>query len=157
MIVRRGEIFFAELNPVQGSEQGGTRPVLVVQNDIGNQYSPTTIVVAITSQINKAKLPTHVELPKEKTGLDKDSVILAEQVAVHTINLFLSNRNGNPPGFRIINGIFPGADVPFPPRSNNFQIRSQGFYGQFKTHLVITFSGSTMGDGLRPFFPGNLH
>ncbi|HHT63127.1 MAG: type II toxin-antitoxin system PemK/MazF family toxin [Bacillota bacterium] len=80
MIVRRGEIFFAELNPVQGSEQGGTRPVLVVQNDIGNQYSPTTIVVAITSQINKAKLPTHVELPKEKTGLDKDSVILAEQV-----------------------------------------------------------------------------
>ncbi|MGI6712127.1 MAG: type II toxin-antitoxin system PemK/MazF family toxin [Bacillota bacterium] len=80
MIVRRGEVFFAELNPVQGSEQGGTRPVLVVQNDIGNQYSPTTIIVAITSQINKAKLPTHVELPKEKTGLDKDSVILTEQV-----------------------------------------------------------------------------
>lgn len=80
MIVRRGEVFFAELNPVQGSEQGGTRPVLVVQNDIGNQYSPTTIVVAITSQINKAKLPTHIELPKDKTGLDKDSVILAEQV-----------------------------------------------------------------------------
>ncbi|MGI6683965.1 MAG: type II toxin-antitoxin system PemK/MazF family toxin [Bacillota bacterium] len=80
MIVRRGEVFFAELNPVQGSEQGGTRPVLVVQNDIGNQYSPTTIIVAITSQINKAKLPTHIELPKERTGLDKDSVILAEQV-----------------------------------------------------------------------------
>lgn len=80
MIVRRGEVLFAQLNPVQGSEQGGTRPVLVVQNDIGNQHSPTTIVVAITSQINKAKLPTHIELSKKKTGLDKDSVILAEQI-----------------------------------------------------------------------------
>lgn len=80
MIIKRGEIFFAELNPVQGSEQGGNRPVLVVQNDIGNQFSPTTIVLAITSQINKAKLPTHVELSKERTGLEKDSVILAEQV-----------------------------------------------------------------------------
>lgn len=80
MIIKRGEVFYAELNPVQGSEQGGTRPVLVVQNDIGNQYSPTTIILAITSQINKAKLPTHVELPKEKTGLERDSVILAEQV-----------------------------------------------------------------------------
>ncbi|MDD2498491.1 MAG: type II toxin-antitoxin system PemK/MazF family toxin [Desulfitobacteriaceae bacterium] len=80
MIIKRGEVFYAELNPVQGSEQGGTRPVLVVQNDIGNQYSPTTIILAITSQINKAKLPTHVELPREKTGLERDSVILAEQV-----------------------------------------------------------------------------
>lgn len=80
MIIKRGEVFYAELNPVKGSEQGGTRPVLVVQNDIGNQYSPTTIVLAITSQINKAKLPTHVELPKAKTGLERDSVILAEQV-----------------------------------------------------------------------------
>ncbi|MDD4753630.1 MAG: type II toxin-antitoxin system PemK/MazF family toxin [Desulfitobacteriaceae bacterium] len=80
MIIKRGEVFYAELKPVQGSEQGGTRPVLVVQNDIGNQYSPTTIILAITSQINKAKLPTHVELPREKTGLERDSVILAEQV-----------------------------------------------------------------------------
>ena len=61
-MIKRGEIYFAQLNPVVGSEQGGIRPVLVVQNDVGNQYSPTTIVLAITSQINKAKLPTHVEL-----------------------------------------------------------------------------------------------
>jgi mRNA interferase MazF len=78
--IRRGEIYFAQLNPVVGSEQGGIRPVLVVQNDIGNQYSPTTIVMAITSQINKAKLPTHIELRAEKFGLEKDSVILGEQV-----------------------------------------------------------------------------
>jgi len=80
MAVRRGEIYYAELNPVIGSEQGGTRPVLVVQNDIGNQYSPTTIVVAITSQISKGKLPTHVEIRAERSGLEKDSVILTEQI-----------------------------------------------------------------------------
>lgn len=80
MLIKRGEIYFAQLNPVIGSEQGGIRPVLVVQNDIGNQYSPTTIVLAITSQINKAKLPTHVELKADKFGLDKDSVILGEQI-----------------------------------------------------------------------------
>ncbi|NLU48811.1 MAG: type II toxin-antitoxin system PemK/MazF family toxin [Syntrophomonadaceae bacterium] len=80
MVIRRGEIYFAQLNPVVGSEQGGIRPVLVVQNDIGNQYSPTTIILAITSQINKAKLPTHVELRANKFGLDKDSVILGEQI-----------------------------------------------------------------------------
>ena len=80
MLIKRGEIYFAQLNPVIGSEQGGIRPVLVVQNDIGNQYSPTTIVLAITSQINKAKLPTHVELKAAKFGLDKDSVILGEQI-----------------------------------------------------------------------------
>jgi mRNA interferase MazF len=78
--IKRGEVYFAQLNPVVGSEQGGIRPVLVVQNDIGNQYSPTTIILAITSQINKAKLPTHVELKAAKYGLDKDSVILGEQV-----------------------------------------------------------------------------
>lgn len=78
--VRKGDIFYAQLNPVVGSEQGGTRPVLVVQNDIGNQYSPTTIVLAITSQISKAKLPTHVEISKEKGNLERDSVILAEQI-----------------------------------------------------------------------------
>ena len=78
--VRKGDIYYAQLNPVIGSEQGGTRPVLVIQNDLGNQYSPTTIVVAITSQITKAKLPTHIEMPKEKGNLEKDSVILAEQI-----------------------------------------------------------------------------
>ncbi len=80
MGIKRGEIYFAHLNPVVGSEQGGTRPVLVVQNDVGNQYSPTTIVLAITSQINKAKLPTHVEVSADMIGLDKNSVILAEQI-----------------------------------------------------------------------------
>lgn len=79
-MVMRGEIYFAQLNPVQGSEQGGMRPVLIIQNDIGNAHSPTTIVLAITSQINKARLPTHVELRKEESGLQKDSVILAEQI-----------------------------------------------------------------------------
>ena len=80
VLVKRGDIFFAALNPVQGSEQGGTRPVIVVQNDVGNQYSPTTIVLAITSRIHKAKLPTHVEIPCVESGLNKDSVVLAEQL-----------------------------------------------------------------------------
>ncbi|MCW2276698.1 type II toxin-antitoxin system PemK/MazF family toxin [Heliophilum fasciatum] len=80
MVIRRGEVYYAELNPVVGSEQGGTRPVLIVQNDIGNQYSPTTIVAAITSQISKAKLPTHVEVPARRSGLDRDSVVLLEQI-----------------------------------------------------------------------------
>ncbi|MGI5912291.1 MAG: type II toxin-antitoxin system PemK/MazF family toxin [Syntrophomonadaceae bacterium] len=79
-MIKRGEIYFAQLNPVIGSEQGGIRPVLVIQNDIGNQYSPTTIVLAITSQINKAKLPTHVEIDAETYGLERDSVILGEQI-----------------------------------------------------------------------------
>ncbi|AQS60164.1 type II toxin-antitoxin system PemK/MazF family toxin [Desulforamulus ferrireducens] len=80
MQVRRGDIFYADLSPVVGSEQGGTRPVLILQNDIGNQYSPTTIIAAITSQIAKAKLPTHVEIQAKISGLDKDSVVLLEQV-----------------------------------------------------------------------------
>ena len=80
MNIKRGEIYYAELNPVIGSEQGGTRPVLVIQNNIGNQYSPTTIIVAITSQISKAKLPTHVEVRSKRSGLEKDSVILTEQI-----------------------------------------------------------------------------
>lgn len=80
MIIKRGEIYYAELNPVVGSEQGGTRPVLVVQNDIGNQFSPTTIIAAITSQIAKAKLPTHVEVRAMRSGLERDSVILTEQI-----------------------------------------------------------------------------
>ncbi len=80
MGLKRGEIFFAELNPVQGSEQGGIRPVLVVQNDVGNSHSPTTIVLPITSRLTKAKLPTHVELTKVESGLARDSVVLAEQI-----------------------------------------------------------------------------
>lgn len=80
MIIKRGDILYADLSPVIGSEQGGVRPVLVVQNDIGNKYSPTVIVSAITSQINKAKLPTHVEINGTEYGLNKDSVILLEQI-----------------------------------------------------------------------------
>lgn len=78
--VLRGDVFYANLNPVIGSEQGGVRPVLILQNDIGNKYSPTTIVAAITSRIKKAKLPTHVELDSSSFSLEKDSVILLEQV-----------------------------------------------------------------------------
>ena len=78
--VLRGDIYYANLNPVIGSEQGGVRPVLILQNDIGNKYSPTTIVAAITSRIKKAKLPTHVELDSSHFALEKDSVILLEQV-----------------------------------------------------------------------------
>ena len=80
MTVKRGDIFYADLSPVVGSEQGGVRPVLIVQNDIGNRYSPTVIAAAITSQINKAKLPTHIEISSTEYGLNKDSVILLEQV-----------------------------------------------------------------------------
>lgn len=80
VIVKRGDIFYADLSPVIGSEQGGVRPVLIVQNDIGNKYSPTVIVAAITSQINKAKLPTHIEINAAEYGITKDSVILLEQI-----------------------------------------------------------------------------
>ncbi|HCW04860.1 MAG TPA: PemK family transcriptional regulator [Clostridium sp.] len=80
MIVKRGDIFYADLSPVVGSEQGGVRPVIIIQNDIGNKYSPTVIVAAITSQINKAKLPTHVEISSIEYGLNKDSVVLLEQI-----------------------------------------------------------------------------
>ena len=79
-MIKRGEIYFADLSPVVGSEQGGVRPVLVVQNDVGNKYSPTIIAAAITSQLEKAKLPTHIQLPAEKYGLPKDSVVLLEQI-----------------------------------------------------------------------------
>ena len=80
MIVKRGDIFYADLSPVIGSEQGGVRPVLIVQNDVGNKYSPTVIAAAITSQINKAKMPTHIEISAQDYGLNKDSVILLEQI-----------------------------------------------------------------------------
>ncbi len=80
MSIKRGDVFYADLNPVVGSEQGGVRPVLIIQNDVGNRYSPTVIVAAITSRIDKAKLPTHVEIEAEAGQLEKDSVILLEQV-----------------------------------------------------------------------------
>ena len=79
-IVRRGEIYYADLSPVVGSEQGGMRPVLIVQNDVGNRYSPTVIAAAITSQQNKARLPTHIEIDARTYGLSKNSVVLLEQM-----------------------------------------------------------------------------
>ena len=78
--VKRGDIFYADLSPVVGSEQGGIRPVLIVQNDVGNKYSPTVIAAAITSQKDKTKLPTHIQVNAEESGLSKDSIVLLEQV-----------------------------------------------------------------------------
>lgn len=80
MIIRRGDIYYADLRPVVGSEQGGVRPVLIIQNDIGNKHSPTVICAAITSKMNKAKLPTHVELDTRRCDMVRDSVILLEQL-----------------------------------------------------------------------------
>jgi len=79
-MVKRGELYYADLSPVVGSEQGGVRPVLVIQNDIGNRYSPTVIAAAITSQLNKAKLPTHIAIEAEEFGLPKNSIVLLEQI-----------------------------------------------------------------------------
>ncbi len=79
-MIKRGELYYADLSPVVGSEQGGIRPILVVQNDTGNKYSPTIIAAAVTSQLNKAKLPTHIELNANEFGLIKNSVILLEQI-----------------------------------------------------------------------------
>ena len=80
MEVHRGEVFYADLSPVVGSEQGGIRPVLIVQNEIGNRHSPTVIAAAITSRLDKARLPTHINIRAEDTGLAKDSVVLLEQI-----------------------------------------------------------------------------
>ena len=80
MNVKRGEIYYADLSPVIGSEQGGTRPVLIVQNDVGNKFSPTVIAAAITSKLGKSKMPTHIDVYADKFGLAKDSVILLEQI-----------------------------------------------------------------------------
>ena len=80
MNIKRGEIYYADLSPVIGSEQGGIRPVLIVQNDVGNKYSPTVIAAAITSQKDKTKLPTHITVEAENCGLAKDSIVLLEQV-----------------------------------------------------------------------------
>ncbi len=80
LIIRRGDIFYADLRPVIGSEQGGVRPVLIIQNDVGNKHSPTVICAAVTSKMNKAKLPTHVELSAKQCDMVRDSVILLEQL-----------------------------------------------------------------------------
>lgn len=80
MNIKRGDIFYADLSPVVGSEQGGLRPVLIIQNDVGNKYSPTVIAAAITSRMSKTRLPTHIDVYAEKVGLAKDSVILLEQI-----------------------------------------------------------------------------
>lgn len=80
MNIKRGDIYYADLSPVVGSEQGGLRPVLIIQNDVGNKYSPTVIAAAITSRMEKSKLPTHIDLYADKVGLSKDSVVLLEQV-----------------------------------------------------------------------------
>ncbi|MGN0312349.1 MAG: type II toxin-antitoxin system PemK/MazF family toxin [Lachnospiraceae bacterium] len=80
MVIRRGDIFYADLRPVVGSEQGGIRPVLILQNDVGNRHSPTVICAAVTSKMKKAKLPTHVEISASEYHMEKDSVILLEQV-----------------------------------------------------------------------------
>lgn len=79
-MIRRGDVYYADLSPVIGSEQGGVRPVLIIQNDIGNRHSPTVICAAITSRMNKAKLPTHVELNASTSNMDEDSVTLLEQL-----------------------------------------------------------------------------
>ena len=80
MVIKRGDMFYADLSPVVGSEQGGIRPVLIIQNDMGNKYSPTVIAAAITSQMNKNRLPTHIEIDSEEFGLKSDSVVLTEQI-----------------------------------------------------------------------------
>ena len=80
MVIKRGDIYYADLRPVVGSEQGGIRPVLIIQNNVGNRHSPTVICAAITSKMNKAKLPTHIEIDAVRYGIEKDSVILLEQL-----------------------------------------------------------------------------
>ncbi len=80
MVIKRGDMFYADLSPVVGSEQGGIRPVLIIQNDMGNKYSPTVIAAAITSQTGKNKLPTHIEITSKLNGLKADSVVLTEQI-----------------------------------------------------------------------------
>lgn len=97
MTVKRGELYYADLSPVVGSEQGGIRPVLVVQNDMGNKYSPTIIAAAVTSKIHKARLPTHIELPSA-FGLVKDSVILLEQIRTIDKRRLMAKIGELPPG-----------------------------------------------------------
>ena len=112
MVVRRGDMYYADLSPVIGSEQGGIRPVLVIQNNTGNKYSPTVIVSAITSQLNKNKLPTHIELDSKNFGLKADSVVLTEQI--RTIDKSrLKEKIGHIDDSRIMNKINNALGVSF--------------------------------------------
>lgn len=128
MNVKRGELYYADLSPVVGSEQGGVRPVLVVQNDIGNKYSPTVIAAAVTSKINKAKLPTHIELPSAY-GLAKDSVILLEQI--RTPGQTQTERTHRRTAAR--------SDEPRKPRHFNFA----RIFGRFKSALSVENVGTS--------------
>ena len=112
MVVKRGDMFYADLSPVVGSEQGGIRPVLIIQNDLGNKYSPTVIAAAITSQTGKTKLPTHIEINSEKCGLKSDSIVLTEQI--RTIDKSrLKERIGHIDDEKIINRINNALGVSF--------------------------------------------
>ena len=112
MTIKRGDMFYADLSPVVGSEQGGVRPVLIIQNDMGNKYSPTVIAAAITSQTNKTKLPTHIELDENTEGLKSNSVILTEQI--RTIDKSrLKERIGHIDDIEVINKINNALGVSF--------------------------------------------
>ena len=112
MVVKRGDMFYADLSPVVGSEQGGIRPVLIIQNDTGNKYSPTVIAAAITSQTGKTKLPTHIEIEPEQSGLKAESVVLTEQI--RTIDKSrLKEKIGHIEDERIINKINNALGVSF--------------------------------------------
>ena len=112
MVIKRGDMFYADLSPVVGSEQGGIRPVLIIQNDTGNKYSPTVIAAAITSQMGKAKLPTHIEIGSGDNGLKTDSVVLTEQI--RTIDKSrLKERIGHIDDGNIINQINSALGVSF--------------------------------------------
>ena len=112
MVEKRGDMFYADLSPVVGSEQGGIRPVLIIQNDLGNKYSPTVIAAAITSQTGKTKLPTHIEINSEECGLKSDSVVLTEQI--RTIDKSrLKERIGHIDDEKIINRINNALGVSF--------------------------------------------
>lgn len=112
MVVKRGDMFYADLSPVVGSEQGGIRPVVIIQNDMGNKYSPTVIAAAITSQTGKTKLPTHIEIGSESCGLKADSVVLTEQI--RTIDKSrLKEKIGHIDDNRIINQINSALGVSF--------------------------------------------
>ncbi len=109
MTIKRGDVYYADLNPVVGSEQGGIRPVLVIQNNIGNKYSPTVIIAAITSKIDKAKLPTHVEIEGNNCKLDRDSVILLEQI--RTIDKKRLKRHVTHLGHKIVNQVDKALEI----------------------------------------------